>query len=459
MGYPGGMLFLLPCLAFAGAPDDPFDVDPFDVDARVETLPNGLRVVAAPLHRTDKVAVHLHVGVGSRDEAEGELGLAHLFEHLMFEGSEHVPGNSYDAWLTAAGGDNNAFTTADETAYHASAPSGALDLMLFLESDRMAWLRPALTEASLANQVDVVLRERAQDHAAPHGRDHDALATLMYPPGHPYHVPAIGTVEDLEGLTLQRVRDFHRGFYDPRTAVLGIVGNIDPDEAIARARHWFADVPPAAEPRLGAAARELPRLAAPRSAYIEDHVDTWTVYRAYPAVPIGHADEAALVIASFILSDGRGTRLDRLGFRREDVVDTDARARLMELDGMFLAAASTTKPRVAWMQKKVDRALQSLVDRPPTAQELERARRRVRRLLLDSLERPADRAEVLVDCLRLTGSADCTREDAARVEAVTARDVSEAMRRLLEGPALTLYVVPMGEASTVPEGVDAVVLP
>src|SRR5690606_22718507 len=178
---------------------------PFAVDASVHTLDNGLVVILEEDHRTDQVALHLHYGVGARDELPGEYGCAHLFEHVMFEGSANVGPNQFDALLTGAGGWNNAYTSEDETAYYLALPSGALDLALFLESDRMAFLDAGLTQGNLENQQAVVLQERDQGYAEPNGRDFDALTRLAFPEGHPYHHPVIGTVDDVSGFRLDAV--------------------------------------------------------------------------------------------------------------------------------------------------------------------------------------------------------------------------------------------------------------
>ncbi|MEZ4238392.1 MAG: insulinase family protein [Myxococcota bacterium] len=180
----------------------------------------------------------------------------------MFEGSADVPVDKFDEWLSAGGGDNNAYTSADETAYVMSFPSGALDLALFLESDRMGFLDAGLTAENLENQQKVVLQERAESYAEPNGRDSDAMDRLSWPDGHTYHHPVIGTVADVEGFTLEGVRGFWGAHYRPSNAVLAIVGNFDADEALARVRHWFSDVldrgGPSSGPRRPCAAARRP---------------------------------------------------------------------------------------------------------------------------------------------------------------------------------------------------------
>lgn len=409
-------------------------------------MDNGLRVVIERQDRTDQLALHMHVGVGSRDEVEGQRGLAHLFEHLMYEGSRNAPGNAYDELVTGAGGDNNAFTTLDETAYHATVPSGALDRMLFLESDRLGFLRGGLTEEGVKNQIDVVLQERDQSYAALHGKDSDVLKQLLYPEGHPYHRPVIGTVDDIEGFTVDGARAFHERWYRPSNVVLGIVGRLDPEETLEKVKHWFSDVPAVpAEPR-GQGQAVLPHHGAPVRGLLADYVDEYTAYLAWYGAPMNSEDEAALVVASFVLSNGRGTRLDRLYYKRGWVADTDARSRSSELDGYFVVSMASERPRFRRMERLATRALRGLVHKPATTDELDRAKTAIRSRLAAQLERPADRAEALVDCLRHTGSADCSAADWARVEAVTAEDIAAAIERMSPTADATLWVAPSSDA-------------
>jgi len=427
---------------------------PFSVHARVVTLDNGLRVVVEHQDRTDQLAVHLHVGVGSRDEAPGEHGLAHLFEHLMYEGSRNAPGNAYDTLVTEAGGQNNAYTTHDETAYHAVVPSGALERMLFLESDRLGFLAEGITDKAVNNQIDVVLQEREQSYATVHGKDLDTLQQLLYPPEHPYHRPVIGTEADVRGFTVDTARAFHRRFYRPSNVVLVIVGPVEPDHVIERVKHWFSDVPDrSVTPR--ARPTELPHHATTQRGLLADNVDDFTVYLAWYGVPLGHPDEAALVVASYLLSDGRGTRIDRHYYRKGWVTDSDTRSWSSELDGEFFVSMSSDKPRVGRLERILRREVRGLIRRPPTPAELDRAKRRIRSTLLDRLEDPADRAEVLVDCVRLTDDPDCTARDWERVRQVSADDVVRALERLGE-PSAMLLVAPSSQATDLDDDLEYV---
>ncbi len=418
---------------------------PMDTNATVHTLDNGLTVILEEDRRTDVIALHLHYGVGARDERPGELGCAHLFEHLMFEGSANVPQDKFDEWLTAAGGSNNAFTSEDETAYHETFPSGAVAVALFLESDRLGFLRDGLTAANLENQQGVVLQERAEGYAEPHGRDWDALTRIAYPPEHPYHHPVIGTIEDVDGFELGAVQDFWQRHYRPQNAVMALVGNFDSDEMLPLIEHWFSDVPDPGP--ADARVTETPDLPIPSGdGFITEEVESRTLYASWRTVPLGHADEPAIDLLGYILSNGRGTRLDDALYYKKDLTyDAGAFSTMSELEGQFVMYAETDRP-LDDILARAEKVIAKLQRKPPTQGDLERARRSMRSGRLDGLEYPADRAEVLADCMRLQGTPACVAPDWARYEAVTVDDVLRvAEQYIVPERRVTLSVLPEGD--------------
>lgn len=431
-----------------------------ELTPQVHVLPNGLTVLLEENRRTDSVALHLAYQVGSRDERPGELGCAHLFEHLMFEGSANVPTNAFDSWLTAAGGSNNAWTSADLTVYHMTFPSGALDLALFLESDRMGFLDAGIDDDNVANQRSVVLQERAEGYAQPGGRNWDALTRLTWPPGHPYHHPVIGTVEDVSGFQTDAVLDFWRRHYRPRNAVLALVGNFDPDEALERVQTWFADVPDrgATEPR--AVAPVEPGERPFEDGMLEDDVEERTLYLVFPTVPLYHDDEPALDLLGRVLSGGRGTRLDdRLYYGSNLATSSAAFHFAEEIEGQMMVTASAPKTSLRRLDRVMSAEIARLVSQPPTEAELDRARRATRGWLLDRLEDNAERAEMMVDCWRAKGDGDCLADEWARYEAVTPDDLVRVARTYLTPERrLTLSVVPRGRGGALP-GARTVELP
>src|SRR5689334_15771224 len=204
-------------------------------------LPNGMHVILHEDHTVPLVTVNVWYHVGSAREKTGRTGFAHLFEHLMFMGSKHAPYGDFDRLLEAAGGNNNASTAEDRTNYYIDVPSNALDLALFLESDRMGYLLDAMSPRTVDAQRDVVKNERRESYEnAPYGMASIEIAQLLYPKGHPYSWPTIGYMEDLTAASYQDVVDFFRLYYQPSNASLVIAGDIDPSRARAAVEKWFA---------------------------------------------------------------------------------------------------------------------------------------------------------------------------------------------------------------------------
>jgi zinc protease len=230
------------------------------------TLPNGLTVILHEDHSVPQIAVNVWYHVGSARERPGRTGFAHLFEHLLFEGSAHVREGEFDRLLEAAGGSNNGSTTEDRTNYFETVPSNALDLALFLESDRMGYLLDVVTPALVDGQRDVVRNERRQViENAPYGKGLVRLTELLYPKDHPYHWPVIGYMEDLGAATHEDVIEFYQQYYGPGNASLVLAGDIDPAHARQRVEHWFRDVPAGARVRpIDAPPAELTTIVAER---------------------------------------------------------------------------------------------------------------------------------------------------------------------------------------------------
>ncbi len=208
------------------------------------TLPNGLDVVLHEDHSLPTVSVNIYYHVGSGNEKPGKTGFAHLFEHLMFEGSGHVPEGKFDEWLEAAGGDNNGSTNSDRTNYYESAPINALELPLFLESDRMGYLLTSMSPEKVDGQRDVVKNERRQSYEnRPYGLAFLTLDENLYPKDHPYHWPTIGSMEDLSAASYDDVVQFFKTYYTPNNSSLVIAGDIDVEKTKALVTKWFSDVP------------------------------------------------------------------------------------------------------------------------------------------------------------------------------------------------------------------------
>lgn len=285
------------------------------LDIRQYVLDNGLRVVLAPDRTTPVVGVNLWYGVGSRNEPEGRTGFAHIFEHMMFQGSAHVPTNGHFHHIERVGGSANATTWFDRTNYYATVPSHNLDLALWLESDRMGWMLPAMTAEKLENQRQVVMNERRQRYDnQPYGDWDERVQSLLFPESHPYHHTVIGSMEDIAAATLDDIHDFFATYYLPNNAVLSVCGDCDPDHALDRVRHYFEAIPSGPSPPPLPGTTEIP-FSTGETVRRDVHaaVPLPRVYMAARVPPFTTEAFYAGEVASNVIGRGRSSRLyDRL---------------------------------------------------------------------------------------------------------------------------------------------------
>jgi len=285
------------------------------------TLANGLRVVLSRDASVPVVAVNLWYGVGSRNEQPGRTGFAHLFEHMMFQGSEHVPKNRHFELIERAGGSLNASTWYDRTNYFETVPSHHLDLALWLESDRMGWMLPAMTQEKLDNQRDVVKNEKRQRYDnQPYGDWDERVQRLVFPETHPYHHTVIGSMEDLDAATLDDVASFFRTYYVPSNAVLTIAGDFDARRVLERIEHWFGDIPAGAPTPPIPGETELPPLIGDtvRERVVAD-VPLPRVIMAFRIPPYSSDEFAVAEVTRAVLGIGRASRLYRRLVREQRV--------------------------------------------------------------------------------------------------------------------------------------------
>lgn len=273
-------------------------------------LDNGLRVIVSEDHSVPVVAVNLWYDVGSRHEPPGQTGFAHLFEHLMFEGSVHVAKTEHMRLVQAAGGSLNATTNPDRTNYFETVPAEHLELALWLEADRMGGLVPALTQETLDNQREVVKNERRQRYEnVPYGDAWLRLLPLLYPPGHPYHHATIGSMADLNAADLATFKEFHRTYYAPNNAVLTVVGDTTPDEVFGLAKKYFGGIEPRAEIPAAPDGRVVQPTGVPVRETVVAKVPAPRIYLAHRSHPYGTPEYDAVTVLAAVLGDGRGSRL------------------------------------------------------------------------------------------------------------------------------------------------------
>jgi zinc protease len=342
-----------------------------DLPHAKRTLANGLDVVVHEDRRVPIVAVNLWYHVGSKNERSGQTGFAHLFEHLMFEGSEHYNGGFFMP-LQQAGALLNGSTNTDRTNYWEVVPTSALDLALWMESDRMGYLLPALTRERFETQRDVVLNERRQNYEnRPYGMALMALSAALFPPEHPYHWLTIGAADDIRAMEFEDVRAFFRTYYHPANASLALAGDVDTERAFDLAQQYFGDLPAGDKPTPIVADAVVSREV---RLVLEDRVELPRIYMAWHSPAMFKEGDAEADLLADLLANGKTSRLYRaLVYDKRMAVDVSAYQHSRELSSFFLLA-STAAPgqSLTDITALIDERIQHLADTGPTDQEMER---------------------------------------------------------------------------------------
>lgn len=344
----------------------------FDIPYRRCELDNGLDVIVHEDRSCPIVAVNLWYHVGSKDETPGRTGFAHLFEHLMFEGSAHHNGSYFEP-LQRAGGQLNGSTNTDRTNYWEVVPPNALDLALWMESDRMGHLLPAVTEEKFRNQRDVVLNERRQNYEnRPYGLASVALMAALFPASHPYSWLTIGDPDDLRSASLDDVHAFFRRFYHPANASLAIAGDVTEDRAFDLARRYFGDIPPGPQPDQ---VDRAPLAAEPQRLVLEDRVELPRVYLAWLTPGLFEDGDAECDLLAEILGSGKASRLYRtLVYERRIATEVSAYQASRELGGYFqIAATAVPGTTLDSLEQSILEEVARLAGRGPTDEERDRA--------------------------------------------------------------------------------------
>jgi zinc protease len=343
-----------------------------DLPFTKRTLPNGLDVIVHEDHHVPIVAVNLWYHVGSKNEQPGRTGFAHLFEHLMFEGSEHY-NSGYFVPLQEAGAQLNGSTNTDRTNYWEVVPTSAIDLALWMESDRMGYLLPALTKERFETQRDVVLNERRQNYEnRPYGLAMMALTAALYPPDHPYSWMTIGSAEDIRAMAFDDVRAFFRTYYCPANASLVLAGDIETARAFDLAERYFGDLPPGATPAPVTASASL---TAERRLVLEDRVELPRLYFAWHSPAMFAPGDADLDLAADLLANGKTARLYRsLVYEQRIALDVSAAQQSREIGGFFVMAVTAAPgASLSALVAAVDAEIETLAAAGPTDAEMERA--------------------------------------------------------------------------------------
>jgi zinc protease len=420
------------------------------------TLPNGLVVILHEDHSVPLVAVNAWYQVGSAREKPGRTGFAHLFEHIMFEGSGHVPEGDFDNWLEAAGGDNNGSTDNDRTNYWETVPSNALELALFLESDRMGYLLDAMSPQKVDGQRDIVKNERRQSYEnRPYGMAFLKLTEELFPPDHPYHWPVIGSMEDLSAASYEDVIQFFKTYYGPNNTSLVVAGDIDPVETRRLVEKWFSDVKRTAPvPPLSAPTAVL---TAEKRLTLEDNVQLPRLYLAWLSPRLHAPGDEALDVLSRVLASGKNSRLyKRLVYDLQIAQDVSAFQNSGPLgSAFFLIVTAREGHNLSELEKVIGEELAKVKNDPPAARELERAVNQIESAFYGAMERVGGfggKADRLNAYEFYAGRPDYFAEDLARYTALDPKDLQAAATRYLGDDArILLSVVPKGKKTLAAE--------
>jgi len=428
-------------------------------------LPNGLTVILSQDHTTPTVAVDIWYHVGSKNETAGRTGFAHLFEHVMFTGSGHVPYGLHDKLTEGVGGGNNGSTTNDRTNYYETIPSNYLESALWLEADRMGFLLDKLDIAKLNAQRDVVKNERRQSYDnQPYGRVSEIFSAAMYPKGHPYSWPVIGSMTDLSAASEEDVKAFFRLYYAPNNATLAVVGDFDPAQTKAWIQKYFADLPKGQTVQRPSV--PLGNLTAGKRLVYEDRVQVPRLYMQWPTVGFKHDDDYALSVLGSILFGPRTARLTKaLVYDLQLASQVSAFQNSDEDVGVFQV---TVVPRpehtLTEIEAAVDQVLQKFITEGPTAEELQKAKSGLELGFLRGLESNLGKANQLINGAVFYSDAGQFRTDYQKTLAVTAADVKRVANQYLTRSRIVLSVVPKGKKdqaskATESEAVSVVVAP
>jgi zinc protease len=410
------------------------------------TLPNGLTVILSADHSTPTVAVAAWYHVGSKNETPGRTGFAHLFEHVMFTGSGHVPYGLHDKLTEGVGGNNNGTTSNDRTVYYETEPSNYLETALWLEADRMGYLLDTLDIAKLNAQRDIVKNERRQSmDNQPYGRADEILAEAIYPAMHPYSWSVIGSMTDLSAASEDDVKNFFRLYYAPNNAFLSIVGDFDPVQAKTWIAKYFGEFP-----RGKAVTRPMAgpvTLTAEKRLVYEDRVQVPRLYIVWPTVGETNDDRFALQVLDAITAGPRTARLTKaLVYDQQAASAVGTSQDSNETAGEFMI---TVTPRpghsLTDLEKATDAIFERLKTEGPTAEEIQRATAGLELQFVSGLQSNLGKAMRLADGAGFHGNANDYQTEYAKSLAVTAADVKRVANKYLTRGRVVLSIVPMGK--------------
>jgi zinc protease len=421
-----------------------------NISFTTHTLANGLDVLIHEDRACPIVSVNIWYHVGSKNETPGRTGFAHFFEHLMFEGSEHHD-KGYFPPLQGAGALLNGSTNADRTNYWEVVPTSAFELALWMESDRMGYLLPALTRERFETQRDVVLNERRQSYEnRPYGLAPMAMLAALYPPDHPYHWPTIGQIADLHAAQVEEVREFFATYYHPANASLAIAGDVDTDEALAMVRRYFEEIAPG--PSVAPVRPPAPVHEHETRLLLEDRVELPRLYLGWITPAMFADDDAELDLAADILANGKTSRLyRRLVYELRAATDVSAAQNSREAGGFVQIAATAAPGRtLAELDRIITEEIQRLAAEGPTEDEIERGRVQAEAQFMYRLQTVGGfggKSDQLNAYNVFLGQPGYFGQDLDRYQSVTAESLRRAVAHFLDNSSrVALSIVPRGKS-------------
>jgi len=436
--------------------------DEIDIPYQKFVLDNGLTLLVHEDHKAPIVAVNVWYHVGSKNEKPGKTGFAHLFEHLMFNGSENYDNDYFQAMERIGATDLNGTTSNDRTNYFQNVPTSALDIALWMESDRMGHMIGAIKQAKLDEQRGVVQNEKRQYENQPYALSEELIQTACFPKEHPYSWTVIGSMKDLNDASLPDVHEWFKTYYGPNNAVLAIAGDITTQTALDKVKQYFGDVP--AGPPISKHELWIAKRTGTHRQTAQDRVPQARVYRTWNIPQWGSAEGDYLDLVSDVLSSGKTSRLyKRLVYDEQIATNVSASVDLMEIAGLFQIVA-TAKPGVelSRIEKAVDEELQKLLANGPTQAELTRIKNQYRARFIRGIERIGGfggKSDILARNMVFGGSPDCYKITLDRVQKATAADLKSAGVKWLSDGDYVLEITPYPELKTVASKIDRSKLP